>query len=54
MIELKISDKTILEQLKDNGTVIECPCRGLGTCGKCKIKILDGKVTPITREEKNF
>jgi len=54
MIELKISDKTILEQLKDNGTVIECPCRGLGTCGKCKIKILDGKVTPITREEKKL
>jgi uncharacterized 2Fe-2S/4Fe-4S cluster protein (DUF4445 family) len=54
MIELDISDKTILEQLKDNGTVIECPCRGLGTCGKCKVKILEGKVTPVTYEEKRL
>lgn len=54
MIELKKSNKTVLELLKDGEIIAECPCRGLGTCGKCKIKIIDGAVTPITYEEKKF
>jgi uncharacterized 2Fe-2S/4Fe-4S cluster protein (DUF4445 family) len=54
MIELKKSNKTVLELLKDGEIIVECPCRGLGTCGKCKIKIIDGAVTPITYEEKKL
>ncbi|MEG1256192.1 ASKHA domain-containing protein [Clostridium sp.] len=54
MILINPSNKTILEELKSQDTLIECPCRGLGTCGKCKVKILSGKVTPTTSDEINL
>lgn len=30
------------------------PCNGAGTCGKCKIQLLEGDVSPITKEESNL
>ena len=35
-------------------TVIDAPCGGKGKCGKCKVKILDGYVSPVTEQEKNL
>lgn len=41
-----------LLQLADNtGTEFETACGGLGICGKCKIKVLGGKVSPPSEEE---
>jgi len=51
MIKIDRSDKTILEELKSKIFLIECPCRGLGTCGKCRVKILSGQVTSTTFDE---
>ena len=32
-------DQTVLEALRAVGAIIESPCGGLGTCGKCRVKI---------------
>lgn len=44
-------DENILEILKSENVDIENPCRGKGICGKCKIKILNGEVSPLTEDE---
>lgn len=36
------------------GVVLNGACGGIGTCGKCKIKIISGEVSGITEEEKKF
>ncbi len=38
------ADKTILEAAEDVGVNIEYSCRA-GTCGVCKVKLLEGAVT---------
>lgn len=47
-------NKNILEILVENKVYINNPCNGNGTCGKCKIKILSGKVSELTDTEKKF
>jgi uncharacterized 2Fe-2S/4Fe-4S cluster protein (DUF4445 family) len=42
--------KSLLENLIENGMYIESPCNGNCTCGKCKIQILDRFIEP-TQEE---
>ena len=32
-------DQTVLEALRAVGAILESPCGGLGTCGKCRVKI---------------
>lgn len=39
--------KNIMETLKDNGIVIKSPCAGNGTCGKCKVRVIEGKVNRL-------
>ena len=34
--------KILLDVLRENGYFIEAPCNGMGTCKKCKVKIMDG------------
>lgn len=68
MIKVKVSshDKEIkcnigenlLEIIRDNGVFIDAPCNGSMSCGKCKVKLLNGKVksnitTHISNEEIN-
>lgn len=58
-IFVKNQDKTIefftnenlLEILLKHNIFIENPCNGKGTCGKCKIKILEGSVPDISESE---
>lgn len=38
-------DKTVLQSLIAGGIFVEANCGGRGTCGKCKVKVLKGKVT---------
>jgi len=42
---------TILEALEKSGIIIDTPCGGKGTCGKCKILINKGITTATPIEE---
>ena len=34
--------------------LIDAPCGGKGKCGKCKVKILEGSVSPVSEQERKF
>ena len=44
----------LLDVLRENGYFIEAPCNGMGTCKKCKVKIMDeaGEETVLSCEYK--
>lgn len=42
----------IFEVARDAGVALDSFCGGKGTCGKCKIRILLGKVSPLTEKER--
>lgn len=46
--------KSILEILVSHKIFINNPCNGKGICGKCKIKIINGKVSLFTSTEQKF
>lgn len=48
------SEETLLEALTGSGIQIESVCGGKGTCGKCALKILEGKVSPLTGSEERW
>lgn len=41
IIEAK-EESVLLDVLRANGYFIEAPCNGMGTCKKCKVRIIDG------------
>ena len=41
-------DETLLSLLRQGGTLLESPCNGKGLCGKCKVRVLSGPVSPPT------
>ncbi len=43
--------ETILEASRDLGVGIESICGGEKSCGKCKVRVLEGKVSSFTAEE---
>lgn len=45
--------RTILDCARDAGVYVEAQCNGKGVCGKCKVRILEGGVSPCAREESN-
>jgi len=45
------SHQTLFEASRNNGPVVESPCGGKGTCGKCKVQILEGHLPEPTAEE---
>ncbi len=49
-----ISNKNLMQIMIDNNVFIDNPCNGNGLCGKCKIKLLDGCLPPISESEKRF
>lgn len=59
IIQIDGSDKIIhgkegenlLDLLRNEQVDIPAICGGRGTCGKCKVQVLSGEVTPITSEE---
>lgn len=53
VISLK-ENQSILEALRENDRYIPAICSGRGTCGKCRIKIIKGKVVPSKEDEKFF
>lgn len=53
--EVKIKkDRTILELAKDCKLKIKAPCKGKGKCGKCVVKVLNGKVSKASKAEKKI
>lgn len=48
------SKMNLMEALLKEGIFVDNPCNGKGLCGKCKIKVLEGEVSPITETEKRF
>lgn len=46
-------DRKLLVQLREHGIFPESPCNGNGTCGKCRIKVISGKLPePAANEVK--
>ncbi len=43
---------SIWEVARDAGLGIASVCSGKGTCGKCKIRVTSGKVSPLTEQER--
>lgn len=50
-IECQKNDN-MLNVLLDGGAFIDNPCNGTGVCGKCKIKITAGEVSPLSDTER--
>lgn len=46
-----MKNKTILNFLQENHIIIDSLCNGQGTCGKCKVKILNRKVKVSSKEK---
>lgn len=49
-----LNNMNILESLRSSGIYLESPCNGKGLCGKCKVKILSGKVSGLTHQEQKI
>ncbi len=47
-------NENILNLMRQAGVLPESPCNGKGLCGKCKVKIVSGTVSPITEQEEKF
>lgn len=46
--------ESILEAIKRSGTYINAVCGGKGSCGKCKIQILEGSLDVTASDHKHF
>jgi uncharacterized 2Fe-2S/4Fe-4S cluster protein (DUF4445 family) len=46
--------KTFLDALRECGIYVRADCGGIGECGKCRIVIERGLVSPLTEAEKRF
>ena len=45
---------TLMDVFHHNNIYIEAPCGGKGICGKCKVRVLEGKVSDITALESKY
>ncbi len=45
---------SLLEILLDNDVVVDNPCNGKGTCGKCRVKLHAGQEFPVTETEERL
>ncbi|MFA7372424.1 MAG: ASKHA domain-containing protein [bacterium] len=44
---IKVSPgETLMEAMINAGKAVEAPCGGLGTCGKCKVRVIHGEAVP--------
>lgn len=47
-------NENLLDRLLASGELAENPCGGRGRCGKCRIQLLSGEVSPITPDEERL
>ncbi|WP_432665554.1 2Fe-2S iron-sulfur cluster-binding protein [Wukongibacter baidiensis] len=52
-VEIK-KDKTVLDVAKEAKLKVKAPCKGKGKCGKCIVRVLEGKVSEPTKAEKKL
>ena len=45
------SGTTLLEAALRLGVPLPSVCSGQSYCGECKLKVMDGKMTPLTQDE---
>ncbi|MEA1927957.1 MAG: ASKHA domain-containing protein, partial [Candidatus Auribacterota bacterium] len=46
------SGETLLQAARSAGVELAAVCGGIGTCGKCRVRLITGRLTPPTGEEK--
>ena len=51
--EILFQEGTVLQALCQQMEGIQAPCGGKGTCGKCRIQVLEGSL-PIEKEDEQF
>ncbi len=49
-----LEGKTVLEASRELGGEIESLCGGVKSCGKCKVQLVEGVLSPFTNEEAKF
>ncbi|WP_346898692.1 ASKHA domain-containing protein [Clostridium sp. UBA7503] len=49
-----VPKKNLLQLLLENDIFIDNPCNGNGTCGKCKVMVLEGNLPPLSQEERKL
>ena len=49
-----LEGKNILEASRELGAEVESICGGKRVCGKCRVKLVDGRLSPFTDEESKF
>lgn len=52
LIDNADEEKTLLEILLSAGEFVDNPCNGMGKCGKCKVRILEGDCSEISDDER--
>lgn len=53
VVIIEPAKQSVLSYLIQHGIKLSAPCGGKGTCGKCKIRVLQGN-KPISIEDQNF
>ncbi len=54
IIENISEDKDLLQLLLENEIFVDNPCNGKGSCGKCKIRLLEGNLPAISETEEKL
>lgn len=44
---------SLLKIMLEAGVLAEHPCNGRGTCGKCRVRVVKGKLHPVSETERN-
>ena len=53
--EIEISaEQNMLEAAAAAGLYVDAPCGGKGKCGKCRVRLVEGALSPPTEEESSF
>jgi uncharacterized 2Fe-2S/4Fe-4S cluster protein (DUF4445 family) len=46
--------KTLLEAAREAGVYLDSQCNGKGKCGKCRVRVAEGEITPFAPQEAEF
>ena len=49
-----LAGTSVLEAAGDAGIVIDTPCGGKGTCGKCRVRVVKGEIEPSSGAAEAF
>ncbi len=49
-----VPKKNLLQLLLENNIFVDNPCNGNGTCGKCKVRVLEGNLPPLSKGERKL